>query len=312
MKGQTLAELFERSFDLVGVIRADRYMSEAAKSQKAIPNPPYPAMVVLGLAYPKRELNHSKTHLVPSFYTFGNDYHLILHNRIDNVMKDLPYAYWAGVDNHQHDERLAARLAGLGFFGKNQLIINEIYGSYIFLAIAFVDVSLESEHILGVNDGCGGCSVCIKACPANALSEQGYEQERCISHFNQSKQPLTDREIRLNHSLFGCDVCQVVCPKNKEKGKLTHPEFKSSGKEKVAVDDLFKLSNSAFNDKYGDMAYAWRGKTILMRNALTLLLKQKNPQYNDLIEQSIKTHQASWYVKTAKKILRKLRTYEKL
>ena len=311
MEGQTLANSFSLSFDLVGVIRSDRYMNEAARLKKKIPPPPYPTMVVLGLAYPKRDLPHSKTHLVPSFYTFGKDYHQILHERIDEVMESLPYPYWAGVDNHEHDERLAAYLAGLGFLGKNQLLINEDYGSYIFLAVVFIDVRLDSEYILDVNDDCGDCTICIQACPANALSEQGYEQKKCISHFNQSKRPLTDREITLNHSLFGCDICQLVCPKNKGSHTNKHPEFKLSGKESVAIVDLFKLSNHAFYKKYGDMAYAWRGKTVLMRNALTVLLKQRNTSYNDLIEQSIHTHKATWYTETAKKILRQLKAYKK-
>ena len=94
-------------------------------------------MVVLGLSYPRRTLKHTDTHLVPSFYTFGKDYHLVLKRRIEEVMKPLNLKYISGVDNHPHNERLAAVLSGVGYFGKNQLIINKDYGTYMFFRYCF-------------------------------------------------------------------------------------------------------------------------------------------------------------------------------
>ncbi|MCK7487714.1 MAG: hypothetical protein MZU97_21100 [Bacillus subtilis] len=75
---------------------------------------------------------NSATHLIPSFYTFGRDYHGVLHDRIQTVMNELGIPFHAGVDNHPHDERLAAVLAGIGFFGKNQLIIHPTLGNLSF------------------------------------------------------------------------------------------------------------------------------------------------------------------------------------
>lgn len=118
---------------------------------------------------------------------------------------------------------------------------------------------------------------------------------------------MTDHEIQANYSLFGCDICQMVCPKNINKGIKVHPEFELSGKEMVSITDLFQFSEKEFNAQYTHMSYLWKGKTILMRNALTLLLKQNNRQYNDLIETSLKKQNASWYKETAIKILDKLK-----
>ncbi|PKK97976.1 MAG: hypothetical protein CVV57_09605 [Tenericutes bacterium HGW-Tenericutes-2] len=307
MTNTELKQLFESQFDVCGIIHTKRYLEEAQRMGKNVPHVDYQTMVVVGLAYPMRFFKHTKTHLVPSFYTFGSDYHQVLKKRIDDVMKQLPYAYQLGVDNHPHNERLAATLAGVGYFGKNQLIINKDLGTYMFLGIVFIDVSLDNEYVLEITDDCGTCRKCIDACPPGALYEGGFHVDKCMSHYNQTKKVLSDDEIESNYSLFGCDICQMVCPKNIKKGKKVHSEFELSGKEMVSIVDLFTDSEKIFKEKYSDMSYLWKGKTILMRNALTILQKQKNSDFNDLIELSILKHQMPWYQETAIKILDKLK-----
>ncbi|MFW5847741.1 MAG: epoxyqueuosine reductase [bacterium] len=306
MNAKTLHKAFKSSFDIVGIIKTKKYLEAAQANNLKVPNMKYPTIVVLGLTYPKHNLSHKKTHLVSSFYTFGMDYHDVLQSRIAKVMKNIPYNYFSGVDNHPHNERLAATLAGIGFFGKNQLIINSLYGSYIFLGLVFIDVNLEEEYVLNISDDCGTCRKCIEACPTNALSDNGYNINKCISYYNQTKKELTDNEINKNYLLFGCDICQLVCPKNIDKGKIIHPEFELSGKELVSIVDLFTKSNKEFNKLYDNMAYLWKGKTILMRNALTILLKQKNTDYNSLIKTSINEYDMPWYKTVAKKVLKEL------
>jgi epoxyqueuosine reductase len=307
MKSEDLRNLFLTQFDEVGIIHTKTYQHEAKKLDKKQIEINYPTMVVVGLSYPKRFIKQTRTHLVPSFYTFGQDYHYVLKNRINKVMENLDYKYELGVDNHPYDERLAAVLSGIGFFGKNQLIINKNYGSYMFLGIVLIDCQLDQEFILDISDDCQTCDICIKACPVQALEENKYHMERCISYFNQEKEVLTEAQIKSNHSLFGCDICQMVCPKNINKGIKQHAEFDLSSKEAVSIEDLFTLSNKAFEKTYDQMAYLWKGKTILMRNALTLMLKQKNKDYIDLIEKSLNKKTAPWYQDTAQNILDKLK-----
>jgi epoxyqueuosine reductase len=268
-------------------------------------------MIVLGLAYPKRIIPSTKTNLYASFYTFGTDYHQVLKSRIEKVMSKFSLTYEPCVDNHPYDERLAAVLSGIGFFGKNQLIINPILGSYLFLGIVFVDLEISEEIILPIIDDCGSCHACIDACPTKALSNNGYDFNKCISHYNQSKKILNSEEIKANYCLFGCDICQLVCPKNVNVESKLHPEFKLSGKEGVNISDLFTLSEREFGEKYHDMAYLWKGKTILMRNALTLLLRQKNFSYNNLIKESLGKHSIPWYQETAIDILAELEKIKK-
>lgn len=293
---------FEKEFDLVGIIKSKRYLDEARKLNLNVPTPPFQTMVVLGLAYPKRTLSHTKTHLVPSFYTFGQDYHTVLKDKIKKVMHALPMAYEFGVDNHPHNERLAAISAKIGFFGKNQLIINETYGSYFFLGIVFVDIEYQEEIILSIEDDCGPCRKCIDLCPTGALFEGGYDFQLCMSHFNQAKKVLSFDEMKSNYSLFGCDICQLVCPKNIQKGIKMHKEFELSGKEFVSISDLFTLSEKAFREKYNNMAYLWKGKTILMRNAMVLLDKFNHHDFDDLIKNSIDPMKPKWYTQTYDKI----------
>jgi len=307
MNVKELERRFKAYFDVVGIIQTKKYLFEAKKRNPNSPDIQYPTMVVVGLAYPIRFFKHTKTHLVPSFYTFGSDYHKVLKKRMEQALEGIDYKYELGVDNHPYNERLAATLAGIGFFGKNQLIINHDYGTYIFLGLAFLDIEIESELILPVIDDCGTCRKCILACPTHALSDEGFKIDLCMSQYNQTKKVLSDDEIDKNVSLFGCDICQMVCPKNVNIEKVIHPEFELSGKEMVSIIDLFTLSEKKFKEKYRDMSYLWKGKSILMRNALALLYKQKNLEYMDLIEQSIEHYTVPWYKEMASRILDKMK-----
>jgi len=297
-------KIFKREFDLVGVIDSQDFFNAQEQLTPNIIRHPFPTMVVLGLAYPKRTIKHTKTHLVPSFYTFGKDYHLVIKEKINLLKDDLPCAYELFVDNHSYNERLAAQLAGIGYFAKNQLIINESYGSYIFLSIVFLDISIQKPFLNMIEDGCKDCRKCIDACPTSALSEGHYIQEKCISHYNQSKVILTDDQIKHNYSLFGCDICQLACPKNINIQTPTNDAFKLSGKETVEIKDLFNLSGKEFSQKYNEMAYLWKGKTILMRNAVCLMYRHQNHHYLNEIKMSLEKYQMPWYQETVSYLYR--------
>jgi len=301
-----LLEAFQKEFDVVGIIKADKYINAANELSHELLKIEFNSMVVVGLAYPKKVMVSNEDFAYASFYTFGQDYHTVLKHRILKVMKNFNVRYDFGVDNHPHDERLAASLAGIGYLGKNQLIINKDHGSYLFLGIVFVDIDNDYEEIHESLESCGDCRICIDSCPTHALSINGYNQSKCISNYNQEKRALTSNEIKFNYCLFGCDICQLVCPKNIPIKRVLHSEFDLSGKEAVSYKDLFSLSEREFKEKYDNMAYLWKGKTILMRNALTLLLRQKNTKYNDLIRDSLKKYEVPWYQETAKLILKSL------
>jgi epoxyqueuosine reductase len=95
--------------------------------------------------------------------------------------------------------------------------------------MVFIDTEIDQEIINKVNDDCGDCVKCLQACPTKAITELGFEKDKCISYYNQAKRNLDELEATANYALFGCDICQLVCPKNNNMGKIMHPEFELNG-----------------------------------------------------------------------------------
>lgn len=284
-------------FDFVGIISKERYAQF-----KPYGYDEYETIFVVGLSYPSTPLPKKKDAYVASMYTYGLNYHTVIKARANQVIKDDMLVL---VDNHTLDERLALSLTGLAYLGKNDLMIHKDYGSYFFIGLILSKRKYE-EVIVENNDSCLDCTICIEACPVGALLG-GFDIDKCMSAYNQTKRPLKEEEISKNYLLLGCDICQRVCPKNKNIKESMTFEFYPKDHTYVLIEDLFTLSNKQFAKKYGQVSYLWRGKTLLLRNALTLLLKDKNTQYNDLIKKTIQSNEyPSWYKEDAKKILIKL------
>lgn len=286
-------------FDLVGVIDVKRYPNydkiEEFKDVKSI--------FVIGLAYPHIVFKNKEDEYLSSVYTYGLDYHLVLKELVNKTLDGFEYEVL--VDNHNLDERKCIELTGLAYKGKNDLMINEDYGSFFFIGLVLTKKRYD-EVIVENNDSCGTCEICIKACPVNALVD-GFDIDKCLSAENQRKQPLKERSIKKNYLLLGCDICQLVCPKNKNIITKYNQLVDPLSTAYIKIDDLFELTNKEFNKKYRHHAYLWRGKTLLLRNALTILLKYKNTKYNDKIKKTIANpNYPLWYKEDAIKILEQL------
>lgn len=293
-------EKLKKSFDFVGIIDKTKYTDhlnhEILKDIRSI-------FVVL-LAYPKVYLKQEEDKLLASIYTYGYDYHNVIKSLADEALKGEEYRVL--VDNHNIDERKCLELTGLAYKGKNDLMINKELGSYFFIGLILT--KKHYDEVITVNDdSCGTCEICINSCPVKALSK-GFLIDKCMSAKNQLKEPFNDLMIEKNYLLLGCDICQRVCPKNKVAERNYHTDFLIKETAYVEVIDLFKLTNKEFKNKYGKHAYLWKGKTILLRNALGILLRRKNKKYNDLIEKTINSSKyPHWYKKDAKKILSMLK-----
>src|SRR5690606_15495583 len=199
-------------------------------------------------------------------------------------------------------------MTGLAFHGKNNLMINKDLGSYFFIGLVLTKEKFP-EVIEENTLSCGECDICIKACPVGALTD-GFDWDKCMSGYNQEKRSLTDYEIEKNMYLLGCDICQRVCPFNKGVQSDHVEAFRAKPTAYVIIQDLFDLTNKEFMAKYGKHAYTWKGKTILLRNALTLLLRQKNPKYNEKIKSTINDPKyPDWYKIDAQNILSKLEKF---
>ena len=208
-----------------------------------------------------------------SLYARGRDYHLVLMERLGTVCDILRekypmYSFEPGADSSPLPERAAARLAGLGIMGRNGLVILPPWGSWLFLGTVLTDLPLDLPLAMPSPD-CMGCGRCAAACPGGALRETPFDPERCLSHLTQKKGELPPEQadqIRTHPLVWGCDVCQRVCPYNAAPRKTELPEFREGLIDDLTPDMVEGLTNRQFKERFGDRAFAWRGPALLRRN----------------------------------------------
>lgn len=167
-----------------------------------------------------------------SKYAYGKDYHFVIKNKLKALLHFIQQQIGevngrCFVDSAPVLERDWAKRAGIGWVGKNTLLIHPKKGSYYFLAELIVD--LELEHDIPMRDYCGTCTRCIDACPTEAISPQGYlvDGSKCISYFTiELKEALPeDYKGKFENWMFGCDICQEVCPWNRFSKPHQTPDF---------------------------------------------------------------------------------------
>ena len=197
-----------------------------------------------------------------SRYAWGDDYHEVLRDRLDGLVEYLrerftePFETRAYVDTGPIQERVLAKYAGLGWLGKNTLLLNQMVGSFFFLGVILT--TLDLEPTLGANelpppDLCGSCRRCLDACPTQAFVEPYVmDARKCISYLTiELRGPIPEeyREAMGNH-VFGCDICQDVCPWNRRAPIATIRQFQpkvfSSLEENPAGTSLPSQDESLF------------------------------------------------------------------
>jgi epoxyqueuosine reductase len=174
------------------------------------------------------------------------------------------------VDANHHVDREAARRAGLTFYGKNTMAIAPGVGSFVALGAVITDAPLAGTAPAPVREGCGSCTLCIDACPTGALDEAGVlDANRCLSYWTQSRHAAPpDVEAALADRVYGCDICQDVCPWN------TGPAARASdlepdGEAFVSLADWLDAPDLA--DRYRRLYVPDRDPRYLRRNALVAL-----------------------------------------
>ena len=168
-----------------------------------------------------------------SKYAFGNDYHEVIRSKLKHLMSilkgEIGEIQGRGfVDSAPVLERTWAQLSGLGWVGKNGNLINKQRGSYFFIATLITDLELEYDDPF-VKDFCGTCTKCIDACPTEAiLPEKMIDGSKCISYFTIELKELMipgDMKGKFHNWMFGCDICQEVCPWNRFAIPTNEPSF---------------------------------------------------------------------------------------
>ena len=211
---------------------------------------------------------HALSHHVAR-YALGDDYHDVL----DRILRKIEDALegvktWRYVDTGPLSDRSYAAQAGLGWIGKNGMLIHESHGSYFFIGTLLT--SLENDIAAEtVADRCGACTRCLDACPTNAiLPDRTVASSKCISYATiEHRGPL---EIEVEHNAFGCDICQEVCPWNSAQWE-PHPAFAPRDEYRATtVTDLLKFAQSDFSDFFRKSAIKRAKLAGMQRNVEAL------------------------------------------
>jgi epoxyqueuosine reductase len=207
-------------------------------------------------------------------YARGKDYHRITGERLQRLAQflrengaELTRTF---TDAGPVPERELARRAGLGWIGKNTMLIRPDAGSFFFIGSVFTDLALEPDAAFDL-DRCGSCTRCLDACPTNALvAPRLLDATRCISYLTiEQKGPIPDELAqRFEGYAFGCDICNDVCPWNERFAEPTGiPEFQSSVGLAGAPRDYFEsLTEEEFTDRFGDTPLERPGLEGMRRN----------------------------------------------
>lgn len=207
-----------------------------------------------------------------SLYCQSLDYHSIVQTYLARITAYLQEHFpdsehCSIIDTSPLDDRWMAYQAGLGFFGDNRCLINDTYGSYVFIGSILTSLPFEPDAPLSKE--CLHCGACRSACPGHCFSGSIYDYSRCKSYITQKKGSLTLPEIhclKKTPLIFGCDVCQDSCPHNARIQPTPLPEFYQHRLLQLRRTDIESLSNKQFQQAFGNRAFAWRGKKVLLRN----------------------------------------------
>ena len=232
-----------------------------------------------------------------SRYAWGKeDYHRAVMNRLRAVETKLRSAAGSPpapqlqtrcyVDTGPLVERIYAKYAGIGWIGKNTCILNQKLGSWLFLGVILT--SLELEPDLPAPDRCGTCTRCIEACPTDALlAPYQLDSKLCISYLTIEKRGAIPADVsaRMGHEVFGCDICQDVCPWNRKAPFTGAEEFQPrEGLVNPALEWLAEMTAEDFQEKFRGSAIRRAKRSGLRRNAVVAMGNSGDPSFEPLLE----------------------------
>jgi epoxyqueuosine reductase len=215
-------------------------------------------------------------------YTWRNAY-AELREKLDLLGRQLGGAYCVLVDANQHVDREGAARAGVGFYGKNTMLITRRHGSWVVLGTLVTDVEIEPSPPLDLD--CGDCRLCIDACPTDALDEPGtLDATRCLSYWTQSPAPIPDHyRGALGEMVYGCDICQEVCPWNRGIEKRRAGED-ACGEPTVSLTDWLTADDATLAERYDRLYVPRNDPRYLRRNALVALGNVGGDEDLDLVD----------------------------
>ncbi|WP_175074400.1 tRNA epoxyqueuosine(34) reductase QueG [Terribacillus sp. AE2B 122] len=302
----TTADVFQELKERLKQQQENNYQSgfekgtieERTEPKKLMPSAQ--SIIAIALAYPSRLPNAPKSTKEEPRGLFcraswGMDYHEVLRDRMKKLTAFLServegFTYRSMVDTGELSDRAVAERAGIGFSAKNSFVITPEFGSYVYLGEVITNIPFLPDE--AVEDSCGTCTKCIDSCPTGALVQGGQlNAQRCIAYLTQTKDFLPDEfRSKIGNRIYGCDTCQLVCPKNKGMDFHLHEEMEPDPEVvKPLLKPLLKMSNKEFKAKFGLISGSWRGKKPIQRNAILAIAHYKTtsavPDLIELMEQ---------------------------
>lgn len=224
--------------------------------------------------YPKKDLARDGEYKIAK-YAYGEDYHFVVKEKLKLLLEQIQQAIGevhgrAFVDSAPVMERAWAQRSGIGWIGKNSLLLNREMGSFFFIAEVIIDLPLEYDE--PVKDYCGTCTACLDACPTDAITESHVvDGSKCISYFTiELKEAIpADVKGKFENWIFGCDICQDVCPWNSF--SRPHQEERFEPKKELgefSKADWQEITADVFDQVFGKSAVKRTKLEGLKRNIL--------------------------------------------
>jgi epoxyqueuosine reductase len=212
-----------------------------------------------------------------SRYAWGDDYHDVLKDKLQRLagwlQLEVPDSqHKLCVDTSPLTEKAFAVAAGIGWAGRNSLVLNERLGSYFFIGLLLSTLELPRNEPVPHN--CGTCTLCIQACPTDALVGPGIlDARRCVSYLTTERKPAVEPHEPLNGWLYGCDTCQQVCPFNAAPVHTREPRFlPRPGSQHIAAEDVLAMSEPEFDQRFNGTVFKRRKLFRLQAQARNLEL----------------------------------------
>ena len=267
------------------------------------------SLISIAIAYPNTSqlLPRQNTKAPYGYFSrssWGRDYHFVVGDKLEQLKHFIstlnPMAKLVSmVDTGVLSDRSVALRAGIGYQGKNGSVISPEFGSFIYLGTVVTNIELLPDAPLASE--CGDCQRCIKACPVNALfSNYSIDERTCLSYVTQAKHPQPYKLLsKIYDNIYGCDICQMVCPKNKYIDSHFHPDCEATGVEAVDIIRVLQMTNKTFKAEFGHLAGAWRGLSVIKRNAILIARYYRCKEALPYIEKIAQDIQAAPYLQLA-------------
>jgi epoxyqueuosine reductase len=233
-------------------------------------------------------------------YAWSTDYHHVIQDKLARLQAYIttlvppPLASKLYVDTGPVVERVYAKNAGLGWFGKNTCLLNTQFGSWLFLGEIILTIPLEYDH--PTPDHCGTCTRCLEACPTDAfLAPYVLDARRCISYLTIELKGAIPEALRphMGQHIFGCDICQDVCPWNRKRHFTTDPGLQPlSPQVQPGLADLAQLTPSAFKQRFRGTALERTRRRGLLRNVCVAMGNSGQADFIPLLEMLLDDEEA--------------------